>query len=163
MAISVTPAREGDAAELAAVAAATFPLACPESVAAGDIAAFIAANLTAEHFCGYLADPDRTILTATADGRIIGYAMLIRHPDAVELSKMYVLADRHGTGAAPTLIRSAITWAAGTGAGSVWLGVNQKNSRAQRFYRKHGFEISGIRTFRLGDSAEHDFVMTRPL
>lgn len=163
MAIWVTPAGEGDAAELAAVAAATFPLACPESVASRDIAAFIAANLSAERFGEYLADPDRVILTATAEDRIIGYAMLIRHPDAIELSKMYVLASRHGTGAAPALIRSSITWAADTGAGTMWLGVNQKNIRAQRFYRKHGFEVSGTRTFRLGERTEHDYVMTRPL
>ncbi len=163
MVISVTSAGEGDAAELAAVAAATFPLACPESVAGRDIAAFISANLSAERFGEYLAAPDRVILTATTEGRIIGYAMLIRHPDAIELSKMYVLASRHGTGAAPALIRSALTWAADTGASTLWLGVNQKNARAQRFYRKHGFEVSGTRTFRLGDSTEHDFVMTRPL
>jgi ribosomal protein S18 acetylase RimI-like enzyme len=45
----------------------------------------------------------------------------------------------------------------------VWLGVNQNNERAQRFYTKHGFAISGTKTFRLGAGLEDDYVMVRPL
>jgi ribosomal protein S18 acetylase RimI-like enzyme len=41
--------------------------------------------------------------------------------------------------------------------------VNRENGRAQRFYRKHGFEITGTKTFRLGASLEHDYVMVRPV
>lgn len=163
MPITVTPAGDADAAELAAVAAATFPLACPESVAAGDIAAFIAANLSEECFGEYLADPDRVVLVAADEGRIIGYTMLIRGADGVELSKMYVLSRHHGSGAADALMRSGIDWAAGTGATTVWLGVNQENARAQKFYLKHGFDVTGTRTFRLGERTEHDFLMSRPL
>lgn len=163
MAVSVTPAGAGDAVELAAVAMATFPLACPESAAPGDIAVFIAAHLSAERFGEYLADPGRVILTAVEQGRIVGYAMLIRGADRVELSKMYVLPSYHSTGVATALMQTGIDWASQTGAAQLWLGVNQKNARAQRFYRKHGFEVSGTRTFHLGASTERDFVMVRPL
>jgi ribosomal protein S18 acetylase RimI-like enzyme len=45
----------------------------------------------------------------------------------------------------------------------VWLGVNQHNRRAQRFYTKHGFAINGTKTFRLGAGTENDYVMVRPL
>jgi GNAT superfamily N-acetyltransferase len=176
MSITVTPARDDDAAELAAVAAATFPLACPPSVDPADIEAAIAANLSPQRFAGYLADPDGTILVANGDGRIIGYTMLIRgigdDPDiaasvpqrpAVELSKMYVLAAHHGTGASDRLMQSAITWAEESGAAAMWLGANRRNERAQRFYRKHGFEITGTRRFRLGQSYEDDVVMVRQI
>lgn len=163
MAISVTTADRRDAGELATVAAATFPLACPEGVAAEDIAAFVAAHLSAERFGDYLTDEDRVVLTASAESRIVGYAMLIRGTDGVELSKMYVLPAHHGTGAAAALMQSGIDWAARTGSGSVWLGVNQKNDRAQRFYRKHGFDITGTRTFQLGNRTECDYLMARLL
>jgi ribosomal protein S18 acetylase RimI-like enzyme len=46
---------------------------------------------------------------------------------------------------------------------SVWLGVNQRNQRAQRFYAKHGFTINGTKTFRLGSRIENDYVMVRPV
>ena len=49
------------------------------------------------------------------------------------------------------------------GASGVWLGVNQQNERAQRFYRKSGFEVVGTKRFLVGDAYEDDFVMERPL
>src|SRR3954463_6344502 len=103
MPIEVSTAVAADVPELADVAALTFPLACPPRVTAGDVAEFISENLSARRFTDYLADPDRVVLVARADGPILGYAMLIRgvtdNPDvaravplrpAIELSKMYV-------------------------------------------------------------------------
>lgn len=174
MAISVTPADGPEAAALAAVAAATFPLACPPSAAAEDVAAFIATHLSVPRFGDYLADPNRIVFRASDGDRIIGYSMLIRgiggDPDiaravpqrpAVEVSKMYVLPSHHRTGAAAALMRAGIDWASADGAAAMWLGVNENNARAQRFYRKHGFEVTGSRTFRLGAGTEADFVMVR--
>lgn len=163
MSPTVGVAEPADATELAVVAAATFPLACPASVQPEDIAAFIAAHLSAPRFTGYLRDPDRRVLTARADGHIVGYAMLVGPGPAVELSKLYVMAEHHGAGAAAALMTAALDWALSTGAERVWLGVNRNNERAQRFYRKQGFVVTGERTFELGATVEHDFVMTRRL
>jgi len=55
--------------ELAAVAARTFPLACPPSTPADNIASFIDTNLTATRFAEYLADPRHAVLTARHDAR----------------------------------------------------------------------------------------------
>jgi ribosomal protein S18 acetylase RimI-like enzyme len=161
-----------DVAELAEVAGRTFPLACPPSVTAS----FIEANLSAARFAAYLADPQRLILTASRDDRIIGYTMLVRgvgdDPDvqravrirpAVEISKMYVLPNHHGSGVSTALIDAALAAAAEWGTGCVWLGVNQKNERAQRFYKKSGFTVNGTRNFQLGGHTENDYVMVRPL
>jgi ribosomal protein S18 acetylase RimI-like enzyme len=164
-----------DAVELAAIAARTFPLACPPSVALADVASFIDANLSDARFTEYLTDPRRRIFTADRDGRIIGYAMLIngvsddaevqRAVDirpAAEISKMYVLAAHHGSGVATALMDAALAAAAEWQAGCVWLGVNQKNQRAQQFYQRCGFTVSGTRSFRLGAHTESDYVMVRP-
>jgi ribosomal protein S18 acetylase RimI-like enzyme len=176
VAIDVAAANEADLPELADVAARTFPLACPPSVTSENIAAFIDENLSQARFRDYLADPDRAVLAARDDGRIVGYAMLIRgvpNDDdvqqavtlrpAVELSKMYVLPDCHGAGVSAALMTAAVTEAGNLAAKSVWLGVNQHNQRAQRFYAKHGFSINGTKTFRLGAGVENDYVMVRPL
>lgn len=161
---TVSAATTADAPELAGVAAVCFPLACPPSVAAADVAAFIDANLSQDRFLGYLEDPAHHVLIARSGARIVGYAMLVRHQDdqPAELSKMYVLPEFHG-GPAAELIRHVIDWATACGAPAVWLGVNRKNERAQRFYRKHGFDVTGTRTFQVGESLESDFVMQRPL
>ena len=173
--LNVGPATASQVAELADVAARTFPLACPPSVGPDDVAAFIAENLSPERFADYLADAGRVVLTAVRDGRILGYAMMIRgvpdDPDvaaavtvrpSVELSKMYVLPESHGGGVSAALMTAALQHATTIGAASVWLGVNQRNERAQRFYAKHGFTITGTKTFRLGGHIEQDYVLVRP-
>ena len=173
-AVRIATADSVDIIELAAVAASTFALACPSSVTPTDVASFIDANLSDARFAEYLADPRRRILTVSRDARIVGYAMLIRgvgdDPNvrravrarpAVELSKMYVLPDNHGSGVSKALMDAALAAAVDWGAGCVWLGVNQENRRAQRFYKKYGFIINGTRTFQLGGHDENDYVMVR--
>ncbi len=161
--------------ELAAVAARTFPLACPPTATPENIVEFIDTHLSAERFAEYLADEDRVVLAAYEYGRIAGYCMLIRgfpEDDAdvqqavtarptVELSKMYVLPDSHGGAVSAALMQAALDRAAAMAATSVWLGVNQQNQRAQRFYAKHGFKINGTKSFHLGAGVENDFVMVR--
>jgi ribosomal protein S18 acetylase RimI-like enzyme len=174
--IRVTTATPAELPELAGVAAETFPLACPPSVTQENVAAFIDENLTQQHFADYLADPDRLVLVARQDGRMTGYALLIRGVPAdddvqravtvrpaVEISKMYVRPVDHGGGIAAALMTEALERAPHLDAKCVWLGVNQHNRRAQRFYAKHGFTINGTKTFRLGTRIENDYVMVRPV
>jgi ribosomal protein S18 acetylase RimI-like enzyme len=174
--LSITIPAVADLPELAEVAAATFPLACPPSVSADNVAAFIDEHLSPARFADYLTDSDRLLLIARDDSRMIGYAMLIRGvPDdddvqravvlrpAVEISKMYVLPDSHGAGASAALMTESVKRADELAAKCIWLGVNQRNQRAQRFYTKHGFAINGTKTFRLGTRIENDYVMVRPV
>jgi len=165
-----------DASELAAIAAQTFPLACPPSTPPDNIASFVDTSLSTTRFAEYLDDPQRAILTAQHDDRIIGYAMLVRgvgdDPDvqkavaarpAAELSKIYLLPAYHGAGVSIALMQLTLATAAEWGARCVWLGVNRENQRAQRFYVKGGFEINGTRTFEVGGRRENDYVMVREL
>ena len=174
--VDVRAATEADLAELADVAARTFPLACPPNATADNVAAFVAEHLSAPRFAAYLADPDRDVLVALRGGRITGYAMLIAGvPDdadvaravtlrpAVELSKIYVLPDGHGGGVSTALMVEVVGRAGRRGGASLWLGVNQENERAQRFYAKHGFTVAGTKTFRLGAGIEQDYVLVRPV
>lgn len=163
---------------LAELAALTFPLACPPSIGPADTAAFIAARLSPEAFATHLANPSHRVLVATSDddAALIGYTLLILGEPAdadaavavtarptVELSKCYVHPGHHGTGTAAALMRASLAEARGLGAGSVWLGVNQHNSRAQRFYAKSGFTVAGTKHFTVGTVREDDYVMTRAL
>ncbi|MFD4457803.1 GNAT family N-acetyltransferase [Nocardia sp. NPDC058480] len=165
-----------DAEALSDVAAATFPLACPPEATAGDIEIFLEQMLSGERFGEYLSDPARTVLKAVEGDEIVGYAMLImgRPSDpevdaqvsageVVELSKMYVLPGHHGSGVAAALMEAAVDTARDSGAGTVWLGVNQANERAQKFYAKHGFRQVGTKTFTVGSQLHSDFVFERAL
>jgi ribosomal protein S18 acetylase RimI-like enzyme len=172
----IRTATTDDAGPLADLAAVTFPLACPPGSLPGDIAAHLADTLSADNFRGYLADPDVTVLVIDADGELRGYSLLVdravQDPDvaaaltllpSVELSKCYVHPDHHGLGAAAELMQASIAAAAARGAASLWLGVNNQNARAIKFYEKSGFRKVGTKSFRLGTTVEHDYVMARPV
>ena len=89
----VRPAAAADLAELADLAARTFPDACPPLLTAEQIAEHVAAHLTPGRFADWLADP-RVVLTVAALGRdtatrggrvasgeLIGYSAVLIEPD----------------------------------------------------------------------------------
>jgi ribosomal protein S18 acetylase RimI-like enzyme len=71
--------------------------------------------------------------------------------------------DHHGGGVAAALVAATLVEAQARGAASVWLGVNQENARANRFYDKNGFALVGTKRFEVGDRYEDDFVRERIL
>ncbi|MDI3330913.1 MAG: GNAT family N-acetyltransferase [Micrococcus sp.] len=165
------------AAALAGLAALTFPLACPPGSDPQDIEAFIAGHLTADHFADHMAAADRTVLCARdEDGTPVGYCLLVhgaepvfsgpgslRYRPTVGLDKFYIHPDHHGRGVSARLMTAALGAGRRTGARGIWLGVNQQNARAGRFYAKSGFSRVGVRTFRMGSRTEHDFILERAL
>lgn len=185
--ITTRTASAPDAPTLAELAARTFPLACPPGTSPEDIAEFLATALSEDGFRTFLADPTHTILLAedvapgagaAGDGAAepVAYALLvageITDPDVAAvvtsgaplmLSKFYALPAQHGQGVARTLMDAVLSHAARTGADLVWLGVNQQNGRARRFYEKSGFAVAGTKHFPLGSQVHDDFVMVRRL
>ncbi len=163
-----------DAHGLHLVAAATFPLACPPGSTVASQDAFIREHLSVAAFTQYLADPDRELFVSTAGASLGGYTMVVfgeptdadaaasvtTRPTA-ELSKVYVLPEWQGSGIAAALVEASVAAALARGARSVWLGVNQLNARANRFYEKCGFERVGTKKFRVGDVFEDDYVLAR--
>jgi ribosomal protein S18 acetylase RimI-like enzyme len=176
MTSTIRKATADDAGALARLAAVTFPLACPPSSSPEDIAAHLANTLSEGHFQGYLADPDVTVMVVDAGGALRGYSLLVNRPaqdpsvasvltlaPSVELSKCYVHPEHHGLGAAAELMHATLQAAAAAGGAGIWLGVNSQNARAIRFYEKSGFRKVGSKSFRLGTTVEHDFVLERAL
>jgi ribosomal protein S18 acetylase RimI-like enzyme len=165
-----------DAVTLSEVATATFPLACPPHTTQQAIADFISKNFTVTHFEGYLSDPERVLFLADQGGEAVGYAMLIlgepSDPDVrssitlrptAELSKLYVRPRHHGSGVSVALVDAAVESARAVGRLGMWLGVNNENARANRFYEKNGFAQVGVKKFLVGETWEDDFVRERVL
>ncbi|TFC69987.1 N-acetyltransferase [Cryobacterium sp. TMT2-4] len=180
--IEIRTATATDAAALAELAVATFALACPPHTSAEAIAAFLRDVLAEGNFDAYLADPDRLILVAEvageagAAGVMLGYTMLVFAEPAdddaraaatirptAELSKCYLRAETHGRGVAAALMNATMDAARARGAAGNWLGVNQENARAIRFYEKNGFVTVGEKRFLVGERYEDDFVLERAL
>ncbi|MBN0041124.1 GNAT family N-acetyltransferase [Cellulosimicrobium cellulans] len=185
--VRVRRATTEDAPALAGLAALTFPLACPPGTSPEAIAEHVATQLSPERFRAWAASAAHALLVVepvpddvTDDGHeasgLLGYALLARgvpdDPDvaaavgpgeAVELSKIYVHPAAQGTGAASVLMTATTQAAARLGPRlPVWLGTNVLNARAQAFYRKHGFDVVGRRTYVVGGETHSDVVMALP-
>ena len=171
MTTTVRRAVSADAELLHELARATFALACPPGTTPEAIAEFIAEHLSVESFHSYLNDPKRAILIGEVEGQPAGYVLFDStepsDPDVVtaltvrptiELSKCYVLSGFHGAGVAPALVSTGIEQARKQEFAAVWLGVNQENVRANRFYEKMGFRLAGTKKFRVGERWEDDYV-----
>lgn len=166
---TVRLATPDDMPGLAALAAATFPLACPPSVGPADADAFVAAHLSPERFAGHLVDPDHRVLVASDEsGTLLGYTLLVLgepHDEhaAAAVTLRPVQPSSHGTGVAAALMAASLAMARDLGAAGIWLGVNRHNVRAQRFYAKSGFAVVGTKHFTVGSVREDDYVMERAL
>ncbi|WP_229737953.1 GNAT family N-acetyltransferase [Isoptericola cucumis] len=188
--VVVQAARPAEAAEVAWLASVTFPLACPPGTPVTTMAAHVAAHLTPGAFRDWVASDRHALLVAVAaDGspaagavagqHLLGYALVaLGEPDGAserdallavagdgpyaELSKIYVLPGAQGSGVASLLMAGAVAAAQDLDPHApVWLGTNGENRRAQAFYRKHGFEVVGGRTYDVGGVLHDDVVMLR--
>jgi GNAT superfamily N-acetyltransferase len=171
MPIATRRAGIADAATLHALAEATFALACPPGTDPAAIEDFLSTTLSEASFESYLGDPWRELFLAFDGAHPVGYTMVIYgepsdrdvlavislHPSS-ELSKVYVLENHHGSGVARSLVEASLQAARERGAAGMWLGVNELNERANRFYEKNGFAHVGSKKFLLGGKYENDFV-----
>lgn len=130
-----------------------------------DLAMFLA-QFTPEAWAAEHADPRFAFRLAERDREPVGYAKLgpLKLPvtpagEAAELHQLYLLGSAHGSGLGASLMEWVIDTARGRGAGELFLSVFTENYRAQRFYRRYGFEIVGPYRFMVGNQADEDVIM----
>jgi diamine N-acetyltransferase len=119
-----------------------------------------------------ILDPELdTLLASTARGLLAGYAQLHagRAPAGIaaiapaELKRFYVDKPWQGQGLARQLMEAVVRQARERRARELWLGVWERNERAQAFYRKQGFRPVGTQIFVVGTDPQTDLVMLREL
>lgn len=167
MPVTVRSATPADAAALAELAARTFRDAFGAANSPEDLALHLAQSYGISQQTAELSDPAMTTLLAIADGALAGYAQLrpgqapaaVQSTQSIELWRFYVARDWHGRGLAQQLMAAVIAAARGRSAAVLWLGVWERNPRAQAFYKKSGFIDVGSQTFLVGTDEQTDRVM----
>jgi ribosomal protein S18 acetylase RimI-like enzyme len=114
-----------------------------------------------------IEDPNiDTLILTDGNARWIGYAQLRAGSvsegvpqGSIELWRFYVDKAWHGQGVAAALMAGVKLRAKRRGASALWLGVWERNARAQAFYRKHGFGKVGRKVFVVGNDPQTDDVM----
>jgi GNAT superfamily N-acetyltransferase len=140
------------------------------------MAHYLSETFTPERQAAEIADPAGAVLLAerrgaSGDAELVGYAHLVsgpapaavRGPAPMELRRLYVARAWHGQRVAQALMDAALDTARARGAGTLWLGVWERNPRAAAFYAKYGFTRVGEQRFVLGTDVQTDWLLARPL
>ena len=146
-----------DAGLLSDLGARTFSETFAADNTPEDLAAYITTSFNVAQQTAELEDRRSIFLIAEVDGREIGYAQLhdgepekvIEGSDPVELVRLYVSREWLGRGAGEQLMRACLDEARQAGHKTIWLGVWERNPRAQAFYRKWNFRAIGEHEFRI--------------
>ena len=169
--ISLRRASPADADLLAELGARTFSETFAHLNTPEDLDAYLSGAFTTAHLADELADADSTFWLAEVEGEAAGYAKLrageappcVAGERPVELARLYVLRKWLGAGVGRALMRECVEEARRRGHRTMWLGVWERNERAQAFYRKWGFRHVGEHVFHLGSDAQTDWLMEREL
>ncbi|HSM13023.1 MAG TPA: GNAT family N-acetyltransferase [Thermoanaerobaculia bacterium] len=167
---SIRAATVADAGAVAALAEATFRDAYVGAPGEA-LDVYCAEAFGAEVQRRELEDPRVEMLVAESGGEMVGYVQLVEEGapacvaarPAIELRRIYLRRDWHGTGLAHDLFERACERARSRGAATLWLGVWEGNPRAIRFYEKAGFRVVGEQSFELGFERQRDLVLALPL
>ena len=82
--------------------------------------------------------------------------IIIRHK-AIELKRIYVLTEYHSRKIGAALLKFSFKFAAERNYELIWLGVWEHNEKAKTFYKKFGFEDTGVKhPFPIGSTPQFD-------
>lgn len=135
-----------------------------------DLAAFFEDVLSESAIAAEMDDPRVAYRVVEQDGQLIGYCKVgpLKVPadptePALELRQLYLRQSAQGLGLGDALMAWALDEAQARGARRFYLSVYSENHRAQRFYRRHGFQHGGEYHFMVGQQADREFWWWRRL
>lgn len=165
---TIRPGVPADAGRLAGLAARTFEETFGSANDPGDMALYLSSAYGLAQQSQELADPAIATLLAEVDGHLAGYAQIregeapscVAGDRAIEIRRFYVDQPWQGRGVAQALMEAVRDAAGARGGRTLWLGVWERNLRAQAFYRKCGFRDVGSQPFVLGNDQQTDRIMS---
>ena len=169
--LTIRRAGAADAGLLAELGARTFSETFAPDNDPEDMAAYLASSFNPARQAAELNDPASTFFIAEVGGVAAGYAKLHAGEPAegvggakpVELVRLYVSREWLGRGVGEALMRACVDEARRAGHETIWLGVWERNGRAQAFYRKWNFRPVGEHVFHLGSDPQRDILMERAI
>ena len=167
MNVLIRPASPFDLAALQAIGRKTFAETFAASNSEENLASYLEEGFSEDKLGEELRNENSQFYFALQKEEVIGYLKVNwadaqsenQDPNALEIERIYVLQQYHGTQVGALLYEQALAIAQARKAPYIWLGVWEENPRAIRFYQKQGFVEFGEHIFQLGDDAQRDVLM----
>jgi diamine N-acetyltransferase len=165
---TIRRAMPGDIETVGALSAETFSETFAHLYPPADLAGYLALAHTAERYRAWAADPAYALWVAEREGEMIGYTLAgpchLPHPEVTpgcgELWRIYVKRSAQGSGLGVRMLETALDWLEAPGR-RLWIGVWSENVGAQRLYARYGFAKVGEYEFAVGESRDHEFILSR--
>lgn len=160
-----------DIKKLQTIAKQTFTETFGSQNTAEDLAKFLNEEYDFNKLKSEVADPESFYYFCYFNDELAGYLKLnigsaqteSDYPEALEIQRIYVLQKYQGQKIGLSMMQHTIAVAKKIKKSQVWLGVWEKNLKAQAFYRKSGFEKVGSHDFILGDDIQTDYILVKEL
>jgi ribosomal protein S18 acetylase RimI-like enzyme len=168
-------AEEKDIFEIANLGAKTFAESFGYSMLPSDLQDYLETAYSYSAIKNDLADPLKDIFVANNDrdpNHVMGFVQLTRgtsepclrdFENIVELQRLYVAENYHGSGVGGSLVRHVEKLAKESGFATMWLGVWEENIKAQKVYERFGFKKAGEHDFKMGTCIQTDWILTKQL
>lgn len=132
-----------------------------------DFEAYTSKAFTREQLLSEINNPDSEFYFAMLNDEAVGYIKLnyrgaqaeFQDPAAVEVSRIYVLANQQGKKIGNQLLDFTINKAIDNKMTYIWLGVWEHNHAAMRFYERIGFKAFSSHHFMVGNDQQTDILM----
>jgi ribosomal protein S18 acetylase RimI-like enzyme len=83
--------------------------------------------------------------------------------NSIELHRLYVHPNHQGMKVGSQLMQQALDYSMKGGFNWIWLGVWERNAKAQEFYRHWGFQRFSEHIFQMGDDPQIDWLLRKKL
>ncbi len=169
--ITLQPVRPSDIEELLFLSKQTFYDAFEHLNNPDDFEAYTSIAFTHDRLLAELTNPYSAFYFALIGDEKVGYIKLnyssaqteFQDENAVEVERIYVLANQQGKQIGGQMIDFAISKAIEDKLRYIWLGVWEHNHSAIRFYERAGFKQFSSHEFWVGNDKQIDLLMKKEL
>ena len=171
MALEIRQATISDLNIISALGITTCYEAYFELDPSDDLAEYCVNFFNLQQITAEFEDANSTFLIAEFNGKAVGYAKLregkkiecLQGKNAIEVQRIYLLEKMKGKSVGKALMEKCCEIGREKGYETLWLGVWNKNTPAQKFYEKIGMKIIGTTDFSDGKNEFINLVFAKKL
>ncbi|MBN1651261.1 MAG: GNAT family N-acetyltransferase [Bacteroidales bacterium] len=165
--ISIRPVDKKEGIELQKIGKNTFYETFVDTCSPTDMHIYLEEQHALNRLNAELENPESQFFFAERENRIVAYLKVnwgkaqteSKLPKALEIERLYVLAEFQGLKIGQLMMDKAIEIAKAMSRDFVWLGVWENNFKAIRFYEKLGFSVFDSHVFWVGNDPQTDVLM----
>lgn len=171
--ILIREAQSQDLAQVQRLGSQVYATTFGHSLPSPDLQSYLNEFYSLESIQQDFVNPNKNLIVATnSNGSILGFALLTQGTSEpcidqidgkIELQRLYVRIEYHERGIGRLLAETADESARRQGFRYMWLGVWEENYRAQKVYRRLGYEKVGDHEFVMGNVVQNDWIMMKKL